>query len=126
MMTGHVTSDGEIALTLPLADPHVPAIEAVVDTGFNGELTLPDIVLQSIGAIPAGMRTVQLADGNFVVMNEYIVRLLWHGRPRDVVAMEAESTPLVGMELLWGCRVTFEVQDQGPMVIEEISMTPIP
>ena len=126
MMTGHVTAEGEIALTLAPADPQSTPIEAIVDTGFNGELTLPSDLLQSLGAIPAGTRTAELADGSLVVMNVHAVRILWHGQPCDVAAMETDSTPLVGMSLLWGSRVAFDARDQGTLAIEEITPGPTP
>jgi clan AA aspartic protease len=126
MMSGQVTAEGEIALKLVLADPPSAPIEAIVDTGFNGELTLPSDLLQLLGAIPAGTRTAELADGSLVLMNVYAVRILWYGKPCDVMAMEADSTPLVGMALLWGSRVTFDARDQGPMAIDEITPAPTP
>ncbi len=43
-----------------------------------------------------------------------------------MTVVEADSTPLVGMELLWGSRVAFDARNQGPMVIEELTPGPTP
>jgi clan AA aspartic protease len=126
MMTGHVTANGEIVLTLSPADPVATPIETVVDTGFNGELTLPSKILPALGAVPTGSRVAELADGSWVIMDVYAVTVLWHQKPRVIAVMEADSTPLVGMELLWGSRVTFDAQDQGRVMVEEISPGPTP
>src|SRR5262249_60579706 len=33
----------------------------------------------------------------------------WHGRERDVIVLEADGDPLIGMSLLYGSRVTLDV-----------------
>jgi clan AA aspartic protease len=90
----------------------------VVDTGFNGYLTLPLDVLNALGASAAGTRRAELGDGNLVELEVYIVRVRWHHDDRDVLALQAEATPLVGMSLLWGSRVGFDAQDNGVVAIE--------
>ncbi len=74
MMTGRVTAQREIALTVSLADPSSPPVDAIVDTGFTGELSLPGNLLQALGVSPSGTRTGELADGSLVVMNVYDIR----------------------------------------------------
>ena len=58
MIRGTVTSDREIVIQLEaLAGDQSPiSIQAVVDTGFNGFLTLPIDVLNTLGASAAGTR----------------------------------------------------------------------
>ncbi len=54
MIDGTVTADREIAVRLEAlaADASVVSIQAVVDTEFNGLLTLPMNVLRALGAPP--------------------------------------------------------------------------
>jgi clan AA aspartic protease len=120
MIRGTVTGDREIVIQLEaLAADHASvSIQAVVDTGFNGFLTLPVDLLKTLGAAAAGTRRAELGDGNVVEMDVYFVRIKWHNEDREVLALQPESTPLVGMSLLWGSRVSFDAQDGGTATIE--------
>ena len=55
-------------------------------------------------------------------MNAYSGTLLWHERPWDVVVIQSEAAPLIGMGLLWGNQVTFEALEGGGVIIEEIAL----
>jgi hypothetical protein len=56
MMTGKVTAGREIELGLDVvaAGPSAHSLTAIIDTGFNGYLTLPGKVLAAVGAKSAG------------------------------------------------------------------------
>jgi predicted aspartyl protease len=62
-----------------------------------------------------------LADGREVAMDVFEASVLWDNLERDVVVLEAEGVPLVGMALLSGYRVTLEVQGGGSVRIEALS-----
>ena len=123
MIRGTVTGDREIVIHLEaLAADHAPlSIEAVVDTGFNGFLTLPIDLLTALGASAAGTRRAELGDGNLVEMDVYFVKIKWHNEDREVLALQTEATPLIGMSLLWGSRVSFDAQDDGTAFIDKIT-----
>jgi clan AA aspartic protease len=119
MMTGTVTAVREIELDLEILVGQTPvALKAVLDTGFNGHLTLPPAILAAVGAVLLGTRTAALADGNSVNLKTYLVTVRWHGGDRQVMALEADATPLVGMSMFWGDRVTFVAQTGGAVEIE--------
>ena len=120
MIDGTVTADREIVIPLDVLSPNLAAIsiQPVVDTGFNGFLTFPSDVLTGAGAIPAGARRAELGDGKLVELDVYIVRVRWHDEKREVLALRVDATPLVGMSLLWGCRVEFDAQANGAAAIE--------
>jgi clan AA aspartic protease len=121
MMTGKVTGERAIELGFDVvaAGSSTHSLTAIIDTGFNGYLTLPRKVLAAVGAKPAGARKAELADGNTIVLDTYLVQVHWHDQTREVLALEAESHPLVGMSTLWGNRVRFEARDGGEVKIEE-------
>ena len=123
MISGTVTADHEIVIQLEVlaTDQSAVSIQAVVDTGFNGFLTLPIDVLRAVGASAAGTRRAELGDGNLVELDVYVARVNWHDEHQDVLALQAEATPLVGMSLLWGSRVRFDAQDGGAVTIEAMS-----
>jgi predicted aspartyl protease len=61
MIAGAVTGDREIVIQVDAlaADRSFVSIQAVVDTGFNGFLTLPLDVLNALGATAAGTRRAE-------------------------------------------------------------------
>ena len=96
-------------------------VETVIDTGFNGYLTLSSDLINYLKLQLAGSRHVTLGDGNVVVLDMYLAKVLWHGQEREVLILEAEGGPLVGMSLLYGSRVILEVVDNGDVTIAPLS-----
>ena len=122
MITGAVTENREIVIPLDVIGPDQSSVslEAVVDTGFNGFLTLPIDILNSLKALSAGTRRAELGDGNLVEMDVYLVTAKWQDESHEVLALRADATPLVGMSLLWGSRVKFDAKDGGSVTIDRL------
>ena len=93
-------------------------VGAVVDTGFSRFLTLRPSMVTELGLPFRTVDSVFLADGSEVTLHVYGVTVLWDGRPRDVDAYLADTTPLVGMRLLDGHSLYMEVEDGGRVVIQ--------
>ena len=123
MITGKITANREAIIELEIigSDQKSEKVEAVIDTGFNGYLTLPNDLINCFKLHPAGSRHVTLGDGNVVVLDMYLAKVLWHGQEREVLILEAEGGPLVGMSLLYGSRVMLEVVDNGDVTIGPLS-----
>lgn len=122
-MISGVVRDGRepvVRLVLIGAAGQMEEIEAVVDTGFTGELTLPSSVTVLLGLQYPTFQPAVLADGTAVRLRTYPLDILWDGTRRDVSAMEAENVPLIGMALLEGYRLTIDALDGGPVTIEPI------
>lgn len=47
MIVGTVTDDGVLIITLSIAEQYLPA---TIDTGFNGDLELPEVLRNSLNA----------------------------------------------------------------------------
>ena len=92
----------------------------VIDTGFNGYLTLPHDLINYLKLQRAGSRHVALGDGNVVVLDVYLAMVLWHGQQREVLALQADGGPLIGMSLLYGNRVMLEVIGDGDVTIDSL------
>lgn len=122
MISGTVTRNREVVIPLDVlaADQTPVSIQVVVGTGFNGFLTLPINVLNSLAAVPAGIRRAELGDGKVVEMDVYFVKVSWRDEDREVLAIQAEATPLVGTALLWDSRVVLDVQEGGVATIDAI------
>ena len=95
-------------------------MEFVLDTGFTGYLTLPPGSIRQLQLQVVGQRTFELANGDLFDFQVYIASVSWHGRPSDVLVLESDSAPLLGMTLLWGSRVTVDAYAGGQVTIEKI------
>ncbi len=120
MIEGVVNADHEAVVTIPLRGSagQEQEIEAAVDTGFNGYLTLPSAFVAELGLTLLGNVQAELANGSWDDFDVYGVSVLWDGQPRYVPADEADATPLVGMALLDSHTLYVEVEDGGRVVIQ--------
>ena len=120
MIEGVVNANYEAVITLPLQGPagQTREIQAVVDTGFNGYLTLPPTLVAELGLPVVGDGEAVLADGSEAVFDVYGVTALWDGRRRYVETGSVGVDPLVGMALLDGHNLYVEVADGGRVVIQ--------
>ena len=88
MIKGVVNANYEPVISLSLQGPagQKREIEAVVDTGFNGFLTLPPSLVSELG-LPFRIRgAAMLANGSEETFGIYGVTMLWDGQPRYVNA----------------------------------------
>ena len=119
MMTGVVNADLEPLLRLTIRDaggqPH--DVEVVIDTGFNGFLTLPPALIAALGLPWLCRQQGQLADGSVLPFDVYVATVDWDGRPRSVEVEAADAQPLLGMALLQGSELRIEVVPGGPVTI---------
>lgn len=120
MIEGVVSATYEPVITLAVQSPsgQTNEIEAVIDTGYTGFLTLPPRMISEL-ALPflTGNRAT-LADGSEVTFSSYGVDVLWDGQPKYIVADAADTTPLVGMRLLDSHSLYVEVEDGGRVIIQ--------
>lgn len=136
-MRGRVVSSGrEAMIVLRVLGPASPGlhagegnrgkaveVEAVIDTGFTGHLTLPRDVTRSLALPGRGFVEVELADGSSTALDVYEARVLWHGRSRPVPVYETGEAggPLVGMSLLRGSRLEAEIVPGGEVVVRPLT-----
>ena len=120
MIEGVVNSHYEAVVPLSLQGPGGQShkVEAVVDTGYNGYLTLPPSLVASLGLHRRSHGQANLADGSVAYFDYYGVTVLWDGNMRDVDAGELDSSPLVGMRLLYGHDLGIRVRIGGSVVVQ--------
>jgi clan AA aspartic protease len=119
VITGSITPDREAIVRLTLLGPGAQReeIDAIIDTGYTGDLTLPSTLVRALSLPRRGVRDALLADGSRVRLRVYEVSVIWDGQPRTALALEADGGPLVGMSLLYGHVVTLQVLDGGFVTI---------
>ena len=122
MITGKINANREAIIELEVigSNQKREKVEAAIDTGFNGYLTLPNDLINYLKLQLAGSRHVTLGDGNVVVLDMYLTKVLWHGQEREVLTLQADSGPLIGMSLLYGNRVMLDVIDNGDVTIDSL------
>lgn len=119
MITGVVTPFYEATIRLiiqsPIGQQH--EIEAVIDTGFDGTLSLPLADITALGLPWRRRGRALLTDGTESVFDIYEATVVWDGRPRRVAVDAADIEPLVGMRLLNGYELTMQVVVGGQVRI---------
>ena len=126
MIEGKVNQALEARITIEVVGSggQIHAVEAVLDTGFTGALTLSPDVIRLLELTLIGGRIASLANGELVRLNSWRGTVLWHGRPRRILVLQSDGVPLLGMGLLRGSRITLDVLDAGAVVIEELPAAP--
>ncbi len=122
MISGVVNAHAEATIRLPVqaANGREQEIEAVLDTGFNGSLTLPSEVIASLGLPWRTRASVMLANGTEDPCDIYTATVIWDGRQRNILVEAADTDPLIGMALLYGYDVRMQVIEGGCVIIQAL------
>jgi len=119
VIQGAVNDAYEAVISLTVQDPSGQAteVDAVIDTGFTGFLSLPSALAAELGLPFLTNESAMLADGSLVSFNVHDATTLWDGQPRRVYAHISDATPLVGMRMLEEHDLSILVRDGGRVVI---------
>jgi clan AA aspartic protease len=122
MITGILTAAREAVIPLVVRGPagHEAAVDAVIDTGFTGWLTLPTALVVALGLPFGGSTRATLSDGSEVAMDVFEATVVWDTRERQVTVLATEGGVLVGMAMLLGFRLTIEGAVGGLVQIEAL------
>lgn len=120
MIEGAVNAAYEAVVPLAVRGPagNVRHLEAVIDTGYNGFLTLPPVVVSELELPFVTIGQALLADGSEATLDIHSVTVLLDGQAKDVDVYVSATAPLVGMRLLAGFSVCADVETGGRVVIE--------
>ena len=119
MIVGSVTSDREAIIRLRVRGPSgvEEEIEAVIDTGFDGCLSVSPALIASLGLAWRRRGRALLAGGTEAVFDIHEGLVIWDGQPRRIAIDSAEMVPLVGMTLLDGYELNIQVRPTGRVEI---------
>ena len=95
-------------------------VDAVIDTGFNGFLTLPLAVIEKLELSWSASDIVTLGDGSETLFDLYAATIIWDGQYREIDVAQSETEPLVGMALLRGYRIQIDAIEGGRVKIEAL------
>lgn len=124
MIIGVVTANREAVIRLTVRGPDAGPgrrLRAVIDTGFDGWLSLPPTLVSSLGLPWRRRSRALLADGSDSIFDIYEGTVVWDRRRRRIPVDEADSTPLVGMALLEGYELRMQVRNRGKVTIKPLA-----
>jgi clan AA aspartic protease len=123
MMNGIVDQNCEAKIRLVVSNEskQTQVIDAVIDTGFTGFLTLPLTVINSLNLQLYSREEGRLGDGSTCIFDVYSSLVIWDGEYRYIDVNAAETDPLVGMSLLYGYRMQLDAIEGGAVIIQALS-----
>lgn len=95
-------------------------IECVVDTGFEGFLTLPPAAITKLGLPYLARIDANLADNSSVATNAYLATIFWNGVEREVAVLGMGTRPLIGTALLEDYHLSIDFCNGGTVLIDDI------
>jgi clan AA aspartic protease len=122
MITGIVNFKGEAILRVVVSDlaNQRIVIDAVIDTGYTGFLTLPSSTIVALGLRWRGSENVVLGDGSVYKFDAYSGRIIWDGEYRTIKIHESNTDALLGVGILYGYELCIETIDGGTVKIKAL------
>lgn len=119
MIEGTINDRYEAVITITVTGTAGASAEmpAVIDTGFNGFLCLPENMAEELEMPFLHSRRVGLADGREAVVRVHHAELDWDGVHTTVRATASGTTALVGMRLMDSYRLEMDIRPGGAVQI---------
>jgi clan AA aspartic protease len=118
------TVDAQLQVVVPLIVRGTQGqelhLQGIVDTGYNGALTLPSHVITYLGLPDRGVISVQLADGSEIYTYTHECEIVWEGKVVRVVLESSPQEPLVGTSLLAGHELLAQFCAGGAVTLEKL------
>lgn len=123
MITGVVNVEFEpiIPLSMRRADGKIFTQGAIIDTGFNGWLSLPPDLIAELNLKWKRRGRAILGDGSECIFNVYEAVVVWDDTSLRIPVDEADAEPLVGMSLMEGYQLTMQVFEGGQIELRKVS-----
>lgn len=113
--------DGHPRLEMVLhSERGVLQTEFIVDTGFEGDLSLPSSQAVRLSGQPNGARRRILANGTFITCPFYEVLVDWEDGRRLTEVLVLDGHPLLGTTFLQDYLLQVEVVEGGGVAVERL------
>jgi clan AA aspartic protease len=122
VIVGRVNSDREAVVSLVVqgSQGQTRQIDAVVDTGFTGLLTLPPELIAELDLPLRAQGRAVLGDGREITFDMFKAHVIWDGRTYRIDVDAADTVPLVGMGLLENQELCIQVVLGGSVSIRAL------
>lgn len=119
MIEGRVVGlQARVDLVLRLPGQPDLQIECVIDTGFEGALTLPPGAVMALHLPYLTHLAANLADDTDIQVDVYGATVLWDGRTQEVAVLALGQRPLVGTALLAGYHLGVDFAEGGAVRVD--------
>lgn len=95
-------------------------INAVIDTGYTGSLTITQALADDLELARRSGGKAILADGSSREFDTYKVEVQWGDSWKPIIASALGDESLIGMSLLLGTKMTIEITSAGRLEIEPL------
>jgi len=121
MTKGHVIGlQAKVVIPFRLPDKPDVGIEFVVDTGFEGALTLPPAAVEALALPYFEPTNAILADNTAVRIDGYVASIVWDRVNMDVLVLAMGKRPLLGTALLAGKELVAQFVDDGIVTVDDL------
>ena len=116
-----VGRQAQVKVVLKIPDYPDLEIGCVIDTGFEGALTLPTLVVAKLQLPYVAQINVNLANDENFATSVHRATIVWDGEEIDVPVLAMGRRPLVGTLLLATYSLNIDLFDGGTVAIERYS-----
>ncbi|WP_221643415.1 MULTISPECIES: clan AA aspartic protease [unclassified Nostoc] len=95
-------------------------IECVIDTGFEGFLTLPSTVVTELDLPYVAPIKANLADNSRIIINVHQATILWNLAERIIPVLAMGRRPLIGTALLEDYHLSIDFCEGGTVLLDDI------
>ncbi|NJM77315.1 MAG: clan AA aspartic protease [Acaryochloridaceae cyanobacterium RU_4_10] len=121
MMQGYVNTNYEAVISVVVSyDGKLKSINAVIDTGFTGFLSLPSEIVADLNLPWSYRDRATLGDGSETLFDIHEASVIWDGQFREIEVNSADTEPLLGMSMLRGYRLQVDNIQGGLVAIEAL------
>ncbi len=122
MIAGTVNARREAVIGLRVRGPGgaESSVEAVIDTGFSGSLTLPPAVVTTLGLVRVSTSHAILADGSDCPFDVFEVEVEWGTDWRSILVSAVGTEVLAGMRLFADHELRIAVAPGGAVSVTRL------
>jgi clan AA aspartic protease len=122
MIVGCMNARREATISITIIGPGGQCeVTAVIDTGYNGTLTLPQAMIVQAGLEVDATKKVTLGDRSERWLQFYRADERWHDTTRAISVLMVKGDALLGSALLDGSELCIQFKTNGPVTITPLS-----
>ncbi len=99
------------------------SLDFVIDTGFNGYLTLPVQAVSAMNLRLYSSTSIRLADGSEALSAIYLANVVWDDIEKVVLILASGYKPLLGTKMMEGYHLEIDFEDNGLISLEKLPLS---
>ncbi|MBW4619674.1 MAG: clan AA aspartic protease [Cyanosarcina radialis HA8281-LM2] len=115
-----IDSKATVPVIFRLPDRPDFSLNFVIDTGFNGYLTLPPQAVNAMNLPPSADTPATLADGSQVLLSIHLATIIWDNVEKLVPILASGNKPLLGTAMMKGYHLEIDFEDKGLVSLAKI------